>query len=340
MFAKALNAVGGLFGLGGGQGDYYQAPKLESEAKNRLDEALKMGDNAQVQKLVQQIGGGELSLAQILQGASATGNQDAALQNLVSSPIAGSSIASQQVMEDPLLAGLYGDNSSMSRAVGEEKRLMEQGYKLQPEDYEAYGQASGNVARTFGKQEQGLAQALASRGLSAGSSGAATSGFSNMYGNKLEQLGQMQRQIADDRMNNTRARVADARNFQVQLGSLGQDAQGQKFNQNQQSTQDQKAIYNSDIAAYNAQQNAAQASQKSKEDNRQLGLADAVGAGIMSGTQSMFQNAISGANTSQAMSAMSGMPSGGGTARAAPAPTTTPNRRNYVETNGYQGANR
>lgn len=281
MIGKALNKIGGLFGLGGGQGDYYQAPKLESQAKTKLDEALAMGDNAQVQKLVQEIGGGKLSLAEVLQGASATGNQDAALQNLASSPIAGSSLASQQVMEDPLLAGLYGDNSSMSRAVDEERRLGEQGYKLTQDDHEAYGQASGNIARSFGKQEMGLAQALASRGLAAGNSGAATQAFSGMYGNKQEQLGQMQRQIADDRMNNTRQRIAEARNFQAQLGSLGQQAQGQKFNQNQQATSDQKDLYGMDIAKYSAEQGAAQASQKSKEDNRQMGLGDALGKGIL-----------------------------------------------------------
>jgi hypothetical protein len=292
MLNKALNKVGGIFGLGGGQGDYYVNPALESEAKKKLDEAVKMGDNEQVQKLVKQIGGGKLSLSQILEGASATGNQDAALSSIASSPVAGSSLASQQVIEDPLLAGLYGADSSMSRAVDQEKDLAARGFSLQPEDYEAYGQGSGNIARTFGKQEQSLANALASRGLAAGNSGAAQQSFSGLMGNKFEQLGQLQRQIADDRVRSNMERLNQTRNYLTQTAQLGQQAQGQKFDQNQVQTGQLQDQYGLDINKYQAEQGAAMASQKSKEDNRQLGLADAVSGGIFKGVESGLSNAI------------------------------------------------
>jgi len=294
MIGKALNKIGGLFGLGGGQGDYYVNPPLQSLAKDKIDEAIRMGDNAQVQKLVQGIGGGKMSLAEILQGATDV-NQDSALSYLASAPVAGSMLASQQVEEDPLLAGLYGDDSSMSRAVAEEKNLMSRGYSLQPEDYEAYGQGSDNIARMFGAQEQSLAQALSDRGLASAPSGVASQQFSGLYGNKAEQLGQLQRQIAEDRVRSTMDRITQTRSFEVALGGLGQQSQQQKFNQNQEHNDRLQRQYSTDIQKYGAENTAAMASQKSKEDNRMLGLGDALAGGIFKGVESGTGSLIGGA---------------------------------------------
>lgn len=315
MFDKALNKIGGLFGLGGGQGDYYQAPALDSAAKKKLDEAIAMGDNAAVQKLVKDIGGGKLSLQEILDGAAATGNQDAALSSIASSPVAGSSLASQQVMEDPLLAGLYGKDSSMSRAVGEEENLASRGFSLQPEDYEAYGQGSDNIARLFGTQEQSLASALADRGLASADSGVARQGFSGLQGNKFEQLGQLQRKISDDRMKTNMERLSQTRSYLTNLAQTGQQAQGQKFDQNQTQTNQLQNQYGMDIDKYRAEQGAAQASQASKEDNRQLGLADAVSGGIFKGVESGISSTIaSGGGTNPAGAMNAGGTGGGSTA--------------------------
>jgi len=308
MIGKALNKIGGLFGLGGGQGDYYVNPPLQSLAKDKLDEALRMGDNAQVQKLVQGIGGGKMSLAEILQGATDV-NQDSALQYLASAPVAGSALASQQVVEDPLLAGMYGDNSSMSRAVDEEKNLMSRGYSLQPEDYEAYGQGSDNIARMFGAQEQSLAQALSDRGLASAPSGVAAQQFSGLYGNKAEQLGQLQRQIAGDRMQKNVERLAQTRNYLTNIAGVGQSAQSARFGQNQQANANMQDLYGKDIAKYSAENAAAQASQASKEQNRKLGLGDALASGIYKGVESGTSSFIASGGGSNPAGALG---SGGG----------------------------
>lgn len=137
-------------------------------------------------------------------------------------PLKSSQIATEQVQNNPVLAGLFGKNGSLARAGQEEQNLVSRGYSLQPEDFEAYGQASDNIARQFGQTEQNLAQMLSSRGLSA--SPMAGQSFSGLMGNKNEQLAQMQRKIADDRMKSNMQRLSDTRNFLSNLGQQGANA--------------------------------------------------------------------------------------------------------------------
>lgn len=141
----------------------------------------------------------------------------------------GHKAGSQEFLDDPLLgksyqqgqdslAGIMGDVGNIR---GEERQLASRGYSLQPEDYEAYGQASGNIARESALGDASLSQALASRGLS--SSGMAGRAFAGAQGNKMEQLRQSQRQIAQDRMNTNMQRLGQTRQFMNQL--LGQQEQ-------------------------------------------------------------------------------------------------------------------
>lgn len=291
---KVLNKVGGLFGLGGGQGDYYQNPALNSEAKKQIDASLKMATNADLNKAGSRLAQGDMSLADILGAANATGDQSAALSYLASSPVVGSALASQQVIEDPLLAGLFGDDSTMSRAVAEERDLASRGFSLQPEDHEAYGQMSGELARMFGQEEQSLASALANRGLAAGSSGVAAQQFAGLQGNKSERLAGLQRQIANDRMQMNLQRLSQTRQFMNQLGGLGQEAQGQKFAQNNARMDQLQRQQGLDTNQYQAEQAAAQASQASKEANRKLGLADAIGGGVFKGIEGGISAGLGG----------------------------------------------
>lgn len=142
----------------------------------------------------------------------------------------GHKAGSQEFLDDPLLgksyqqgqeslAGIMGDVGNIR---GEERQLAGRGYSLQPEDYEAYGQASGNIARESALGDASLSQALASRGLSG--SGMAGRAFAGAQGNKMEQLRQSQRQIAQDRMNMNLQRLGQTRQFMNQL--LGQQQQG------------------------------------------------------------------------------------------------------------------
>lgn len=134
--------------------------------------------------------------------------------------------ARREMMADPTLAKYFGEDAEALRGdIGnirsEERDLATRGYGLQQEDKEAYGQASGDIARQFGRAEGGLAQALAARGLS--SSGSANRAFMGSQGNKMEQLAGLQRKIADDRVKTNMARLANTRQFQSQL--MGQQAQ-------------------------------------------------------------------------------------------------------------------
>lgn len=137
--------------------------------------------------------------------------------------------ASQEVMADPRFAALFDEKTGqLGSALSEASNLQSRGYSLQPEDYEAYGQASGDIARMFGSAESGLAQALAARGLSR--SGAAPRAFMTSQGNKMEQLAKLQTNIAQKRMDTNMQRLNQTRNYINQLTGQYQGALADKTN--------------------------------------------------------------------------------------------------------------
>lgn len=136
-------------------------------------------------------------------------------------PIQSSRTATSEVQNNGILGGLFGKSGTLNQALSENQNLSSQGYQLQPQDKEAYGQASDNIARQYAGAQGNLAQALASRGLS--NSGVAGRAFMTSQGNKMEQLAQIQTQIANDRMNNNMQRLAQTRSF---ISSLGNQAEG------------------------------------------------------------------------------------------------------------------
>jgi hypothetical protein len=146
-------------------------------------------------------------------------------------PLQSSRTATSEVQNNPILSKLFGNGGAMDRADTEEQNLASRGYSMQPEDYEAYGQASGQIARNFDQADAGLAQALSNRGLS--SSGVAGQGFMSNYGNKLEQLGQLQTQIAQNRMAMNQQRLQATRSFMSQLGAQGEGAINDQFGRQQ-----------------------------------------------------------------------------------------------------------
>lgn len=160
--------------------------------------------------------------------------------------------ANKNVRESALLSNIFGQGGTMDRTGAEEQQLASRGYSLQPEDYEAYGQASGNIARMFGQQEQNLAQALASRGLS--NSTVAGREFSGVMGNKAEQLAGLQRQIANDRMNKNMERLGQTRQFLLGLGNQAQGALGQALGAQQQGFSQEQARANAAMDYLRAQQ--------------------------------------------------------------------------------------
>jgi hypothetical protein len=144
--------------------------------------------------------------------------------------------ATGEIQSNPLYSGLFGQSGALNSALGQEKDLSGKGYSLQPEDYEAYGQASGNIARMFGENEQSLAQALADRGLS--SSGVAGQAFSNSLGNKNEQLARLQTDIAQKRMAMNQEKLNSLRGYIGTLGGQAQGAIGQSLGAEHQRNQD------------------------------------------------------------------------------------------------------
>jgi len=274
-----------LFGLDDGQGEYYKAGQLDSKGQKRMNELLSAYTSGNVTNAGKSLSNGG-SLADLLNGGTLSADERTAL---ASSPIYADMVASDQVRNDPLTSGLFGKGGSQDRALAEEKDLASRGYSLQPEDHEAYGQASGNIARLFGAQEQGLSRALASRGLAAGGSGAAAVQYSGLQGNKNEQLAASQRQIADNRMNNTVNRLQQVRSHINNLGTLGQKSKDSTADRNILGAEKQGNLAgnlaNNEVDAFKAQEEANQASMTSKLQHKTQNIGDALSSGLYQGVE-------------------------------------------------------
>ncbi len=130
-------------------------------------------------------------------------------------------MAEDAIRNSSLTGNLFASGGLNDQLGGEQNRLASQGFKLTQDDQEAYGQASGDISRLFGQQEQDVAAQLAKRGLSSGASGAAGALYSGIGGNKNEMLAKAQTDIANKRMQNTTQRLQDTRNMMLNLGQLG-----------------------------------------------------------------------------------------------------------------------
>lgn len=200
--------------------------------------------------------------------------------------------ATQSVQSSPIYGQLFGNGGLMNQTGSQISDLMKNGFSLNNDDKTAYGQAAGDIARQFGHSEQGLAQALANRGLS--SSGVAGQAFSNSFGNKQEQLAGLQTQIANNRMQMNLQRLGQMQNFMSQLGNQAQGAVGQAFNQQYEGNQQK---YNMNKGLLDSIQNQAneqisqqnQGAHNSTMGNAMSGLMGGLGtANSMLGKGGMF----------------------------------------------------
>jgi len=286
-----LTPLGDVLGLNGSQGNYYKAGNLSNTGTNALNTMTAANSSPSLGQAGNALMNGA-GLTSVLSGMSPT---DSAA--LAASPIYGSKVAQDQVMSDPTLAGLYGAGGTMSNANNTWNQLNNQGFTLQPQDVEAYGQAAGNIARQFGQAGQSLSQSLADRGMAGGNTGGAQAQFSGLQGNKNEALGQMQMAIAQNRYNQNMQRMGQLQGFIGSLGSMGQNAENSAYNRNlggynaQLSTANDAANQNRDD--YTAQQNANQASITSQNANKIRNLGDAMSNGMYQGTQAAFGGAAS-----------------------------------------------
>ncbi len=306
---NGLHSVGNFFGITGDQGDYYQGtppPKLrdyryDSQAWSNADKRAQGANSAQTQQALQDYSSGKLSyqdaLKQALSGQAA-GEQAGITDQFAIDPMTGSKLATENVQNDAILGKIFGQGGLQDRTLASEKELAGRGYSLQPEDYEAYGQAQGDIARMFGGQEQSLAQSLAQRGLASDSNGAALSGYAGLNGNKFEQLAGVQRQIANDRMQTNMKRLNDTRNQLNTMTGQGGEAIQQQYGRQlagvKQGTDTRQKMIDSDQAGANAY-NTTQAnlygteaadrwqSTQNQQQNKGIGLGQAFGAGLTSG---------------------------------------------------------
>ncbi len=212
------NPVSKALGLSGDQGEYMQAHQA-NPAMDQLN-----ANNAKIS------GAGHTGRLDNYRKGLASSDQalegmDAAQQNdFATNATTGSKYATEQVQNNPILGKIFGaggqqdkDLAYQNQAQGKEQELQNQGFKLNENDQEAYGQQAGNIGRMFGQSENKLSQSLASRGLSAGASGAAGAQFSGLSGNKNEMLAKSMTDIADARMNNTMKRIGQQQQFVSQL---------------------------------------------------------------------------------------------------------------------------
>lgn len=129
--------------------------------------------------------------------------------------------AEEALRSSNITKDLFAQGGLKDDLSNEQRRLTDQGFKLSQEDQEAYGQASGDIARLFGQQEQDVASQLARRGLASGASGAAGALYSGIGGNKNEMLAKAQTDIANKRMQNTAQRLQETRSMMMNLGNMG-----------------------------------------------------------------------------------------------------------------------
>jgi hypothetical protein len=223
----------------------------------------------------------------------------------------GHTTGSQEFLDDPLLGKSYQQGQTsladimgdVKNVRGEERNLATRGFSMQPEDYEAYGQAAGNIARESAAGDASLAQSLASRGL--GTSGMAGRAFAGRQGNKAEQMRQSQMQLAQQRMNTNMQRLGQTRQFMSQLlgqqeGSLGRQ---QQFGLQGSNAKNQFAQSKADMGQQTLQNLANQS-------NQNLAQQRAVAPGSFG--SALLGGLASGGMSGAGMAASSGMMGGGG----------------------------
>lgn len=316
-----FSALGGLFGGNGGAPSMQPANYNSQAASVNSANANALG-NGQIQQGLNSYGQGNQSLQDLF---NSTGVSSGSNMALVENALSGQRLASDQVANDQLNKGLYGQGGLQQQAVNQATNLQNSGYTLKPEDYDAYGQAAGNISRQSGAQEGALAQALANRGLGGAQSGAANQAFSNQYGNKFEQLGQMQQQIADTRMQRNQQMLNDARNYAAQLSNQGENAENATRGQNLAGIGQQQnylnASQNADTNAYKAQSDAQNQANQFNAAHAPQTLGDSLAGGLSQGVKAGV-SVLAGGAPGAALGGLKSIFSSGGTPGSISGPAT------------------
>lgn len=314
LFGNVGKSVAGFFGAD--NGDKAPAGQFGSLGLRDLQGMNSVYNSPNARAQMNEYAQGKMSLNDMLNASGEFKDPGAAqgyIDMLASDPLTGSKLATEQVQSSPLFGQLFGQGGALSSALSKEQELQNKGFQLTPEDQEMYGQASGNIARLFGQQEQSAAQSLADRGLAAAPSGAAGALFSGLAGNKNEQLARAQMNIMQNRFQNTMQRIQQQQQFAAQLGGQAQTAVQSQFGRNQagvegrrqglmgqaqleQSQNNAQNKYNMDAAQFNAA-------------NKPVNIGDYAAAGVGSGVYNMSGGAFNTLFSGKGKEATSG---GGG----------------------------
>lgn len=279
-------SVGGFLGLGSGptvgtQTDNQGLNQLNNQNKLYYDTSALNGLNNYA------TGRGTSSDALNLGGLSP--DERTEMGNALSTgATTGSKFATDQVQNNGILGGLFGQGGQLDQAEGKLTDLNNQGFELKPEDQTLYGQTSGNIARMFGAQGNQASQDLANRGLASAPSGAAGAMFSGLAGNQNEMLANAQQQIMQQRFQNTQNQIQQQQNFVSQMGQQGANAINQQYGRQLSGAQNQKSGLES--AANTQNQANSQANQANlgaaqfAQDNKPQNFMDMVYGGAASAT--------------------------------------------------------
>lgn len=307
-----VNSEKGFLGLSSGPTVGVQSGNGSLDTLNNANGIYSLGDTA---KGFQDYANGK-SLNDTLSDygkswAGADGSRMNEFQNaLATNPLTGSKMATDQVQNNGILGGLFGNGGQLNQAEGKLTDLNNQGFELKPEDMTLYGQTSGNIARMFGQQGNQASQDLASRGLASAPSGAAGAMFSGLAGNQNEMLAKAQQQIMQQRFQDTQNQIQSQQNFIGQLGQQGANAINQQYGRQLSGAQNQRSGLESAANAQNqanaganqANLDAAKFAQDNKPQNfydvAQSGLATGAGAAGKTGGQKAGSSMFSGAGGS------------------------------------------
>lgn len=189
-------------------------------------------------------------------------------------------LAEKGVQESALTKGIFGTGGLQSQLGDEGRQLADSGFQLQKGDREAYGQASGDISRLFGQQEQQATQNLARRGLASASSGAAGATFSGLQGNKNEMLADAQMQIAQKRMQDTQKRLMDNRQLQSKLAGQGADMAQSRY-------QDKGNALRQSVNVEQGMNDDKRQAAADQAASRKPGLFESIGQGLQTGVTSL-----------------------------------------------------
>lgn len=184
--------------------------------------------------------------------------------------------ATKGVQDSAFTKDLFGAGGLQSQLAKEQADLSARGFSLQPQDYEAYGQASGDISRLFGQQEQQASQSLARRGLMSAGSGAAGATFSGLAGNKNEMLAKAQTDIAQKRMADTQNRLFQTRQMMSSLGNQGSALAQSRY-------QDKGSALANAAGIQNTGNMLQRQAYQDKEANYKPGLMETIGTGLQAG---------------------------------------------------------